>query len=170
VLHPPCPPLVVHPPAENETDKAPHDEVDGPGWHQTASPTEEHWDIDVLQPMMVREHLGEGPEGHWGKSADEEEPVHLIVVAKITKHTLGPHNTPDDGGIVEDIVSWTCPRAVFWQVVHITDMLDRCQKPPSCAEVHSGGQDCANKLPKEQWKFTPAMINRCKSLIYPATG
>lgn len=150
MLHPPCLPLVEHPPAKDETHKAPHDEVDSLGRHETAGPAEEHRDVDVLEPLVVREHLGEGPKRHRGKSTDEEEPVHLIVVAKGTEHALGAHNTPDDGGIVEDIVSWACPRAAFWQVVHVADVLDRCQQPPGSAEVYRGGQDRANKLPKEE--------------------
>lgn len=126
MLDPPCLPLVEHPPAKDETHKAPHYEVDRPGRHQTASPTEEHRNVDVLDPLAVREQLGEGPKRYRGKSTDEEEPVHLIIVAEYTEHALGAHNTPDDGGIVEDIVIRACPRAVCWQVVHVAYVLDRC--------------------------------------------
>ncbi|CAK7323353.1 unnamed protein product [Dovyalis caffra] len=101
----------------------------------SASVTWDNRHVDVLDPCLLGELKREHPHRHRRKKADEEEIVHVGVQTKTSEHPHWSNHTPNDGGIVVNIVSRTCPRASFWQFRWIADVFHRCKEPPSRAEV-----------------------------------
>lgn len=111
--HPPHLVSSVYEVVEYDAYESPHDKVDRSCWEESSGAGEDEWNIDAFEKSVVRVPTREQPNGHWCNDPNEEEVVHLPVVAESAKHTQRSYDTPDDGSIVKDVISWTCPGATL---------------------------------------------------------
>lgn len=135
------PPPFVHPvniQVEEHSHNKPTNDVDGLRHRHSACSGYDDRNIDESNPLLLWISPRKVPNGHWREKAEEEEVVHLLVQPKLPKHAKGTHNAPNNGGVVENIVSRARPGAARGQLRWITDVLDCSEEPPSCAEAYQG--------------------------------